>query len=65
MIPILAALFLLVGIAYKESLRNKWLALICFGPITFVSVIIMGQIDVVCCPFHIRLDDIIAEGVES
>jgi 4-amino-4-deoxy-L-arabinose transferase-like glycosyltransferase len=50
MIPILAALFLLVGIAYKE-LRNKWLALICFGPITFVSVIIMGQIDVVCVLF--------------
>ena len=50
MIPILAALFLLVGIAYKE-LRNKWLALICFGPITFVAVIIMGQIDVVCVLF--------------
>jgi hypothetical protein len=50
MIPILAALFLFVGIAYKE-LRNKWLALICFGPITFVSVIIWGQIDVVCVLF--------------
>jgi Dolichyl-phosphate-mannose-protein mannosyltransferase len=50
MIPILAALFLFVGIAYKE-LRNKWLALICFAPITFVSVIIMGQIDVVCVLF--------------
>jgi hypothetical protein len=50
MIPILAALFLLVGIAYKE-LRNKWLALICFGPITFVSAIMMGQIDVVCVFF--------------
>jgi hypothetical protein len=50
MIPILAALFLLVGIAYKE-LRNKWLALICFGPITFVSVIIWGQTDVVCVLF--------------
>ena len=50
MIPILAALFLLVGIAYKE-LRNKWLALICFGPITFGSVIIWGQIDVVCVLF--------------
>jgi hypothetical protein len=50
MIPILAALFLFIGIAYKE-LRNKWLALICFGPITFVSVIIWGQIDVVCVLF--------------
>jgi hypothetical protein len=50
MIPILAALFLFVGIAYKE-LRNKWLVLICFGPITFVSVIMMGQIDVVCVLF--------------
>ncbi|MGZ4924835.1 MAG: glycosyltransferase family 39 protein [Halobacteriota archaeon] len=50
MLPLLAALFLFVGIAYKE-LWNKWLALICFGPITFVSVIIMGQIDVVCVLF--------------
>ena len=50
MIPVLAALLLFVGIAYKE-LRNKWLALICFGPITFVAVIIMGQIDVVCVLF--------------
>ncbi|MGD0716770.1 MAG: hypothetical protein ABR979_01715 [Halobacteriota archaeon] len=50
MIPILAALFLFVGVAYKE-LRNKWLALICFGPITFASVILWGQIDVVCVLF--------------
>ena len=50
MIPILAALFLFAGIAYKE-LRNKWLALICFGPITFVSVSMWGQIDVVCVLF--------------
>jgi len=50
MIPILAALFLFVGIAYRE-LRNKWLALICFGPITFVSVFIMGQMDAVCVLF--------------
>jgi hypothetical protein len=50
MMPILTALFLFVGIAYRE-LRNKWLALICFGPITFVSVFIMGQMDVVCVLF--------------
>jgi hypothetical protein len=50
MIPILAALFLFIGIAYKE-LRNKWLALICFGSITFVSVSMWGQIDVVCVLF--------------
>jgi hypothetical protein len=50
MIPILAGLFLFVGIAYKE-LRNKWLALICFGPITFISVSMWGQIDVVCVLF--------------
>jgi hypothetical protein len=50
MIPIVAALFLFVGIAYKE-LRNTWLTLICFAPITFVSVSIMGQIDVVCVLF--------------
>lgn len=45
MIPVLTALFLFTVIAYKE-LQNKWLALICFGPITFVSVIMFGQIDV-------------------
>jgi hypothetical protein len=50
MIPVLAGLFLFVGIAYKE-LRNKWLALICFGPITFISVSMWGQIDVVCVLF--------------
>jgi len=50
MIPILTALFLLAEIAYKE-LHNKWVALICFGPITFVAVVIMGQIDVVCALF--------------
>jgi len=50
MIPILAGLFLFVGIAYKE-LRNKWLALICFAPITFVSVNMWGQLDVVCVLF--------------
>jgi len=50
MIPILAALFLSIGIAHKE-LRNKWLTLIYFGPITFASVIIWGQIDVVCVLF--------------
>jgi hypothetical protein len=29
----------------------KWLALICFGPITFVAVGIMSQIDVFCALF--------------
>jgi len=50
MVPILAALFVLAGIAYKV-LRNKWLALICFGPIAFASVILWGQFDVVCVLF--------------
>ena len=50
MIPILAALFLLVGASYAV-LKNKWLSLMCFGPITFVSVVLMGQIDVVCVLF--------------
>ena len=45
MIPILAALFLLVGASYAV-LKNKWLSLLCFGPITFISVVFMGQIDV-------------------
>ncbi|MGZ4864758.1 MAG: glycosyltransferase family 39 protein [Halobacteriota archaeon] len=47
MVPTLAALFILVATAYKQ-LNNKWLALICFGPITFVAVGVMGQIDVIC-----------------
>ncbi|MGA7075967.1 MAG: hypothetical protein WBZ42_05410, partial [Halobacteriota archaeon] len=50
MIPILMALFALVGLSYR-ALRNKWLTLICFGPITFVSVFLMGQIDVFCALF--------------
>ncbi|MGZ4864800.1 MAG: hypothetical protein ACXV5H_08375 [Halobacteriota archaeon] len=50
MVPILAALFLLVGASYTV-LKNKWLSLLCFGPITFVSVILMGQIDVVSILF--------------
>ncbi len=50
MIPVLTALFLFTGIAYK-TLQNKWLALICFGPITFVSVVMFGQIDVVAALF--------------
>lgn len=50
MIPILAALFLLVGASYT-ALHNKWLSLFCFGPITFVAVIFMGQIDVFCALF--------------
>ena len=47
MVPTLAALFILVAIAYKR-LNNKWLTLICFGPITFIAVGVMGQIDVIC-----------------
>jgi hypothetical protein len=50
MIPLLAALFLLVGASYT-ALQNKWLSLLCFGPITFVAVIFMGQIDVFCALF--------------
>jgi hypothetical protein len=50
MIPILMALFVLVGVSYKV-LKNKWLSLLCFGPITFVSVVLWGQIDVFCALF--------------
>ncbi|MGZ4848288.1 MAG: hypothetical protein ACXV2D_02170 [Halobacteriota archaeon] len=50
MIPSLAALFLLVGVSYT-ALQNKWLTLLCFGPISFVAVIFMGQIDVFCALF--------------
>lgn len=47
MIPYLAALFGLVILAYG-TLRNKWISLICFGTLTFVSVIVMGQTDIFC-----------------
>ncbi len=50
MVPVLTALFLLTGLAYK-ALQNKWLALVCFGPITFVSVVMFGQIDVAAALF--------------
>jgi hypothetical protein len=50
MIPILTALFALVGVSYKV-LKNNWLSLLCFGPITFVTVVLMGQVDVFCALF--------------
>lgn len=50
MLPLLMALFLLVGASYA-ALKNKWLSLVCFGPITFVSVAFMGQTDVFCVLF--------------
>lgn len=45
MVPNLICLFVFVAISYF-TLKNKWLSLICFGTLTFVSVIIMGQIDI-------------------
>lgn len=45
MIPYIVCLIALVAIMYR-SLKNKWLVLLCFGSFTFVSVIIMGQIDI-------------------
>jgi len=41
----ITGLFALVALAYL-NLANKWLSLLAFGTFTFVSVIVMGQIDV-------------------
>jgi len=46
MLPNLACLFLLVALSYY-ALKDKWLALLGFGSFTLVSVIVMGQIDIV------------------
>jgi hypothetical protein len=45
MIPYLFALFLLVILTFI-TVKNKWLALIWFGPVTFVSMIIIGNSDI-------------------
>ncbi|MDQ1255049.1 MAG: hypothetical protein QG646_4328 [Euryarchaeota archaeon] len=45
MIPYIVCLATLVAVMYK-NLKNKWLVLLCFGTFTFVTVIIMGQIDI-------------------
>jgi hypothetical protein len=45
MIPDLLCLIAFVAAAFY-ALKNKWLTLICFGTLSFVSVIIMGQIDI-------------------
>lgn len=46
-IPYLGALFLLTIISYF-TLKNKWVCFVCFGTFSFVSIIIMGQIDIFC-----------------
>lgn len=45
MIPIVVCLFAFTALAYLK-LRNKWLTLLCFSSLTFVSVMVMGQIDI-------------------
>lgn len=45
MIPTLVILLLFAVVSYI-TLKNKWLTLICFGTFSFVSVIVMGQIDI-------------------
>ncbi len=44
MVPNLACLFLFAGTAYL-TLKNKWLSLLVFGTLTFISVAVLGQID--------------------
>jgi hypothetical protein len=44
-VPIMGALYVLVLVTYF-TVDKKWLTIICFAPITFVAVIIMGQCDI-------------------
>jgi hypothetical protein len=44
-IPFLLMLLFWVIISYV-TLKNKWLTFICFGTFSFVSIIIMGQVDI-------------------
>jgi hypothetical protein len=45
MIPFLLILLFFVVISYF-TLKNKWLTFICFGTFSFISIIIMGQVDI-------------------
>lgn len=45
MIPFLVGLLLIVAISYF-CLKNKWLALLAFGTLSFISVVVMGQLEV-------------------
>jgi len=49
-IPFLICLLLIVAISYF-GLKNKWLALLAFGTLSFVSVAVMGQLEVFCVVF--------------
>lgn len=44
-IPFLLMLLFFVVISYI-TLKNKWLTFICFGTFSFISIIIMGQVDI-------------------
>ena len=44
-IPFLLMLLFFVIISYI-TLKNKWLTFICFGTFSFISIIIMGQVDI-------------------
>jgi len=50
MITYLFCLVLMAIISYR-ILKNKWLSVLCFGSFSFISVIVMGQIDVFCTLF--------------
>jgi hypothetical protein len=50
MIPYLATLFGFTALSYF-TLKNKWLSLITFGTFSFVSIIIMGQVEIFCILF--------------
>jgi hypothetical protein len=45
MIPFLLMLLFFVVISYF-TLKNKWLTFICFGTFSFISIVIMGQVDI-------------------
>ncbi len=44
-IPFLLMLLFFVVISYI-TVKNKWLTFICFGTFSFISIIIMGQVDI-------------------
>jgi|WetSurMetagenome_2_1015567.scaffolds.fasta_scaffold81864_1 hypothetical protein len=47
MIPFLLMLLFFIIISYL-TLKNKWITFICFGTFSFISIIIMGQVDIWC-----------------
>jgi hypothetical protein len=63
-IPFLLMLLFLIVVSYI-TLKNKWLTFLCFGTFSFVSIIILGQVDIWDC-FWIYIAMILAlKSLES